>query len=133
MSAWMIYAAAVGGLLAAAAASGEAVLRAVGRPRRWAWAVAIPASLLVPLVAGSLRPGGAAPEEPVTIVAATVSVAGASAVPARGPSVAERVEPLMPVRYYLCGEYFDQLYRTAGRLMACPHVMMRRDTRQGSP
>jgi TonB family protein len=48
---WVLHCAVVSALLGAAALVAERVLRGVGRQGRWAWAVALPGSLLLPLAA----------------------------------------------------------------------------------
>ena len=47
MTAWMLWAIAIGGLLAAAAHVLESTLRAFGRPGRWAWVAAIVGALVL--------------------------------------------------------------------------------------
>lgn len=105
MTAWMLYAVALGGLLSVAAAAAETGLRALRRPSRWVWAAALLGSLLLP-VAASLRPAppAAAVAVPVTTFVEVESLADArlpvAATPVREPLL-RRAEPLLPVAWAL--------------------------------
>jgi TonB family protein len=52
-AAWFLYSMVVANLLGLAAVAGESALRGSGRPGRWAWVVALIASLVLPLMAWS--------------------------------------------------------------------------------
>lgn len=69
---WMLYAAAVGLILFLGAAGTARMLRAVGRPERWVWAVALAGTVIIPVVQPFLQgmDGGSTVTDPATSVIA---------------------------------------------------------------
>ena len=74
---WALYALVVSLLLGCAALAAEAALRALGRSGRWAWAVSLAGSVVVPLYA-FVRPESAAPAAPLLAPMVTLPAIGAA-------------------------------------------------------
>ena len=88
IAAWMLYATAAAVLVGLAAAGADRALRLLGRPTRWAWAVALAVSVLFPVAAWRLAVSDAAgPVEPAMAPAAGAPAAGAAS--GAGPSLDE--------------------------------------------
>jgi hypothetical protein len=95
MALWMGYALLVGGLVAVAAVAGEWVLRARGRPGRFAWVAAMAVSVALPVLA-LVRPARTAPVPGHAIDVTPLPLAflahGLGAIP-RVPPFLDRLEP----------------------------------------
>ena len=75
MIAWMAYAAAIGGLLAAGGWACERLCETMGWPRRFPWLVALTLAVVIPLTA---RPSAPMAEAPVIASPAVEHVVGAA-------------------------------------------------------
>lgn len=128
MSAWMVYAAVVGGLFGVAAAALEWVTRSAGRCGRWLWAAAMAASLGVPLVA-PLRDA-----TPATVPAGASAIDAAGAVLSREAvsvlrRVADVVDPWLAPFWLvasltLAGALVAGLARLRGRTRGWPEAVV---------
>lgn len=92
---WMMYAVLVGALLLIAASGADRAVRAVARPTRWVWALALAAAICTPFILPLV-----APPDPSPVASSPGALPGPAldvrpiAAPAAAPSLADRARTL---------------------------------------